>query len=219
MTGLDQKTTGPTGLLRNARLVPVLTIAREADAVPLARALVAGGVCTLEITLRTAAGMVAAKLIHAEVEDAIVGLGTVTTRRDLDVCVNNGLKFAFSPGASPALLDAAAEIGLDFVPGVQTASEIMACLERGFDVMKFFPASQAGGIPTLKALAGPFPQRQILSDRWDFGRNRRPPGSSCSNVRRRRRVLAGSGRNSSRQGIGTAITVRAPNTRWTIFDA
>ena len=153
----DKKTTGPTGLLRTARVVPVLTIAREADAVPLARALVAGGVRTLEITLRTAAGMAAAKLVHAEVEDAIVGLGTVLTQRDLEVCVNNGLKFAFSPGASPALLDAAATMGLDFVPGVQTASEIMACLERGFSVMKFFPAVPAGGIPALKALAGPFP--------------------------------------------------------------
>lgn len=150
--------TGPHSLLRSARLVPVLTIAREQDAVPLARALVAGGVRTLEITLRTAAGMSAAKLIHAEVEDAVVGLGTVLTRRDLEVCVNNGLKFAFSPGASPALLDAAAAIGLEFVPGVQTASEIMACLERGFHVMKFFPAVPAGGIPALKSLAGPFPQ-------------------------------------------------------------
>jgi len=125
--------------------------------VPLARALVAGGVHTLEITLRTAAGAVAAKAIHAEVEGAVVGLGTVLTRRDLEICVNNGLKFAFSPGAAPALLDAAATIGLDFVPGVQTASDVMACLERGFHVMKFFPAVPAGGIPTLKALAGPFP--------------------------------------------------------------
>ena len=158
MSGGETKTSGPVGLLRTALIVPVLTIAREEHAVPLARALCAGGVKTLEITLRTAAGASAAKLIHAEVPDAIVGLGTVLNKRDLELCVNNGLKFAFSPGASPALLDAAAEMGLDFVPGVQTASEIMACLERGFDVMKFFPASQAGGIPTLKALAGPFPQ-------------------------------------------------------------
>lgn len=157
MTGVEPRGASPTALLREARLVPVLTIAREAHAVPLARALVAGGVRTLEITLRTVAGAPAAKAIHAEVPDAIVGLGTVLTRRDLEFCRNNGLKFAFSPGASPALLDAAAEMGLNFVPGVQTASEIMACLERGFDVMKFFPASQAGGLPALRALAGPFP--------------------------------------------------------------
>ncbi len=149
---------GPRALLAGARLVPVLTIARVADAVPLARALCAGGVRTLEITLRTAAGLEAAKAIAAEVPEAIVGLGTVLTEHDLAMALKMGLSFAFSPGASPALLDAAAEAGLDFVPGVQTASEIMACLERGFDVMKFFPASQAGGLPTLRALAGPFPQ-------------------------------------------------------------
>ena len=157
MTSVDAGASGPIALLQTARLVPVLTIREEAHAVPLARALVAGGVTTLEITLRTAAGAPAAKAIRAEVPDAIVGLGTVLTGHDLDICLEYGLRFAFSPGASPALLDAAAERGLDFVPGVQTASEIMACLERGFDVMKFFPASQAGGIPTLKALAGPFP--------------------------------------------------------------
>ncbi len=149
---------GPRALLSGARLVPVLTIARVADAVPLARALCAGGVRTLEITLRTAAGPEAAKAIAAEVPEAIVGLGTVLNGHDLELAMKMGLSFAFSPGASPALLDAAAEAGLDFVPGVQTASEIMACLERGFDVMKFFPASQAGGLPTLRALAGPFPQ-------------------------------------------------------------
>ena len=149
---------GPRALLAGARLVPVLTIARVADAVPLARALCAGGVRTLEITLRTAAGPEAARAIATEVPEAIVGLGTVLTGHDLAIALKMGLSFAFSPGASPALLDAAAEAGLDFVPGVQTASEIMACLERGFDVMKFFPASQAGGLPTLRALAGPFPQ-------------------------------------------------------------
>ena len=148
---------GPIALLRNARLVPVLTIAHVDHAVPLARALVAGGVCTLEITLRTKAGAEAAKAIHDAVPDAIVGLGTVCTPADLELCMRLGLRFAFSPGASPTLLDAAAEMGLQFVPGVQTASEIMACLERGFDVMKFFPAVPAGGIPTLKSLAGPFP--------------------------------------------------------------
>lgn len=156
MTG--RAPTGPAALLSGARLVPVLTIASEAHAVPLARALCAGGVRTLEITLRTAAGAGAAKRIKDEVPEAIVGLGTVLNARDLELCRTMGLSFAFSPGASPALLDAAVEAGIDFVPGVQTASEIMACLERGFDVMKFFPASQAGGIAALKAQAGPFPQ-------------------------------------------------------------
>ena len=149
---------GPKALLRAAKLVPVLTIARVADAVPLARALCAGGVRTLEITLRTAHGLEAAKAIADEVDDAVVGLGTVLTGHDLERAAALGLRFAFSPGASPALLDAAAALDLTFVPGVQTASEIMASLERGFDVMKFFPAVPAGGMATLKALAGPFPQ-------------------------------------------------------------
>jgi 2-dehydro-3-deoxyphosphogluconate aldolase/(4S)-4-hydroxy-2-oxoglutarate aldolase len=144
--------------LRSATIVPVLTIQRVDQAVPLARALVAGGVRTLEVTLRTSAGAEAAKAMKAEVPEAIVGLGTVTRPQDLDLCRAMGLSFAFSPGASPALLDAAAQAGLDFVPGIQTASDIMACLERGFDVMKFFPAVPAGGIAALKALAGPFPQ-------------------------------------------------------------
>lgn len=152
-----EKPGSPKRLLEAARLVPVLTIRRVDHAVPLARALAAGGVKTLEITLRTEAGAAAAKAIKAEVEGVIVGLGTVTRPADLDLCLQMGLSFAFSPGASPALLDAAETAGLDFVPGVQTASEVMACLERGFDVMKFFPAAPAGGIATLRALAGPFP--------------------------------------------------------------
>lgn len=158
MTVSHQENSGAHALLRAARLVPVLTIERARDAVPLAHALVAGGVRTLEITLRTAAGLEAARLIKAEVPEAIVGLGTVTRRQDLELCREMGLRFAFSPGATPALLDAAAALGLDFVPGVQTASDIMACLERGFDAVKFFPAVPAGGIAALKALAGPFPQ-------------------------------------------------------------
>lgn len=158
MTGSDPLAAGPNALLHKAKLVPVLTIGSVAHAVPLARALVAGGVRTLEITLRTAAGEAAAVAIRNEVPEAIVGLGTVLTARDLEICTKERLDFAFSPGASPALLDAAVAAGIQFVPGVQTASEIMACLERGFDVMKFFPAVPAGGIATLKSLAGPFPQ-------------------------------------------------------------
>ena len=157
MSGSTKEAAGPLELLLNAKLIPVLTIAHEDHAVPLARALVAGGVRTLEITLRTKAGLAAAAAIKASVPDAIVGLGTVLNARDLALCKENGLHFAFSPGASPALLDAAATMGIDFVPGVQTASEIMASLERGFSVMKFFPAVPAGGIAALKALGGPFP--------------------------------------------------------------
>ena len=144
-------------LLRAARLITVLTIERLDRAVPLGQALVAGGVRTLEITLRTAAGADAAAAIQDEVPDAVVGLGTVLTRRDLELAKRLNLPFAFSPGATPELLDAAAELGIPFVPGIATASELMAAMARGFTTVKLFPAEQAGGIGTLKALSGPFP--------------------------------------------------------------
>jgi 2-dehydro-3-deoxyphosphogluconate aldolase/(4S)-4-hydroxy-2-oxoglutarate aldolase len=144
-------------LLRAARLIPVLTIERLDRAVPLGQALVAGGVRTLEVTLRTAAGADAAAAIQDEVPEAVVGLGTVLTRRDLELAKRLNLPFAFSPGATPELLDAAAELGVPFVPGVGTASELMAAIARGFTTVKLFPAEQVGGIGTLKALSGPFP--------------------------------------------------------------
>ncbi len=144
-------------LLRAARLVAVLTIERTEDAVPLARALVAGGVRTLEITLRTAAGADAAAAIQANVPDAVVGLGTVLTVSDLQLAQRLGLPFAFSPGATPELLDAARDLGVPFVPGIATASELIAAAARGFKAVKLFPAEQLGGIGALKALGGPFP--------------------------------------------------------------
>jgi len=144
-------------LLRAARLVAVLTIDRLSDAVPLARALVAGGVRTLEVTLRTAAGADSAAAIQDALPDAVVGLGTVLTPRDLELAHRLRLPFAFSPGATPDLLDAALALGVPFIPGVATASELMAALSRGFTVVKLFPAEQLGGVGALKALAGPFP--------------------------------------------------------------
>ncbi len=144
-------------LLRSARLVAVLTIERVEDAVPLARALVAGGVRTLEITLRTAAGADAAAAIQQSVPDAVVGLGTVLAPRDLELAKRLDLPFAFSPGATPALLDAARDLAVPFVPGVATASELIAAIARGFTTVKLFPAEQLGGVGALKALAGPFP--------------------------------------------------------------
>ena len=148
-------------LLRAARIVPVLTIHDAATAVPLARALVAGGVRTLEITLRTEAGAKAAEAIIAGVPDAVVGLGTVLTRRDLALARSIGATFAFSPGATPELLDAAAEDGIPFVPGIATASELMAAMARGFSTVKLFPAAQMGGIGALKALGAPFPEARF----------------------------------------------------------
>ena len=143
-------------ILQAARLVAVLTIERVDRAVPLARALIAGGVRTLEVTLRTRAGADAAAAIQAEVPGAVVGLGTVVTTRDLELTKSLGLPFAFSPGATPDLLDAAAELGNPFAPGIATASELMAATSRGFTIVKLFPAEQVGGIAALKAFAGPF---------------------------------------------------------------
>jgi 2-dehydro-3-deoxyphosphogluconate aldolase/(4S)-4-hydroxy-2-oxoglutarate aldolase len=144
-------------LLRAAVIVPVLTIERAADAVPLARALVAGGVRTLEITLRTEAAVAAAKAVIADVPDAIVGIGTVLSARDFELAQSIGARFTVSPGTTPELLDSAANSDLPFLPGVASASELMRARERGFDVLKFFPAEQAGGIAMLRAWAGPFP--------------------------------------------------------------
>lgn len=148
-------------LFKAARVIPVITIDRVEDAVPLARALVAGGVRTLEITLRTAAALEAAKAIIAGVPDAIVGMGTVLNSSDLAQAASIGAKFSLSPGATPELLEAASRSEVPFVPGIATASELMAALAHGFGVCKFFPAQQAGGIPALRALAGPFPQARF----------------------------------------------------------
>lgn len=148
-------------MLRAARLVPVLTIHDAARAPDLARALVAGGVRMLEVTLRTPAGAAAAEAIRDEVPEALVGLGTVMTARDLDLARDLGLPFAFSPGATPELLDQAAKADFAFVPGVGTASELMAALARGFSTVKLFPAKQVGGIGMLKSLAGPFPEARF----------------------------------------------------------
>jgi 2-dehydro-3-deoxyphosphogluconate aldolase / (4S)-4-hydroxy-2-oxoglutarate aldolase len=158
MNPAEARRTKLDDLLRVAPLIPVITIERAADAVPLARALVAGGLQALEITLRTPAAPAAAAAIAKEVPEAILGLGTVLTAQDLERARALNAGFALSPGATPEVLDAAAERDLPFIPGVQTASELMAALARGFDVVKFFPAGPAGGIAALRALAGPFPQ-------------------------------------------------------------
>jgi 2-dehydro-3-deoxyphosphogluconate aldolase/(4S)-4-hydroxy-2-oxoglutarate aldolase len=158
MSPAEARRTKLDDLLRVAPLIPVITIERVSDAVPLARALVAGGLQAIEITLRTPAASAAAAAIAKEVPEAILGLGTVLTAQDLDQARALNARFALSPGATPEVLDAAAERDLPFIPGVQTASELMAALARGFDVVKFFPAGPAGGIAALRALAGPFPQ-------------------------------------------------------------
>ena len=148
-------------LLAIGRVIPVITLDRVAEAVPLARALVAGGVRLLEITLRTQAGLEGARAIIREVPEAVVGIGTVLTPDDMKRAVDVGARFALSPGATPALLDAAAASPIPFLPGVATASEVMEAMARGFDTAKFFPATAAGGLAALRALAGPFPQARF----------------------------------------------------------
>ncbi len=138
-----------------APVVPVLTIERQADAVPLARALVRGGLPVLEITLRTAAALGALQAIASEVPDAVVGAGTVLNARQLDQAQQAGARFAVSPGCTADLAAAASASGLPFLPGVQTVSEAMRLAERGFGLLKFFPADAAGGLGWLKSVAAP----------------------------------------------------------------
>jgi 2-dehydro-3-deoxyphosphogluconate aldolase/(4S)-4-hydroxy-2-oxoglutarate aldolase len=140
-----------------APVVPVITIEDASAAVPLARALVAGGLPVVEITLRTPAAVEAARAIIAEVKEAVVGIGTVLKPDDLQRAEGLGAAFAISPGLSIELLHAAASGNLPFVPGIQTASDLIACVTRGYDLVKFFPAVPAGGLATLNALGGPFP--------------------------------------------------------------
>jgi len=144
-------------LFAQATIIPVLTIERLEDAVPLARALVAGGVRTLEITLRTPVAIESAKAIMAHVPEAVVGIGTILNADDLARAEGIGARFGISPGATPDLLKAAAASALPFAPGIATASELMLALAHGFNLVKFFPAEQSGGIKALRALAGPFP--------------------------------------------------------------
>ncbi|ACL59412.1 bifunctional 4-hydroxy-2-oxoglutarate aldolase/2-dehydro-3-deoxy-phosphogluconate aldolase [Methylobacterium nodulans] len=148
-------------LLTDAPVIPVITVPELAQAVPLARALVAGGIRTLEITLRTPVARDAARAIIAEVPEAVVGIGTVLTPHDLQAAHDLGARFALSPGATPELLREAAASDMAFMPGIATPSELMQVLEAGFRIAKFFPAVPAGGQAALKALAGPFPQARF----------------------------------------------------------
>jgi 2-dehydro-3-deoxyphosphogluconate aldolase / (4S)-4-hydroxy-2-oxoglutarate aldolase len=148
-------------LFRQAVVIPVLTIERLEDAVPLAKALVAGGVRVLEVTLRTPVAIPAAQAIITNVPEAVVGIGTILNADDLARAEALGAVFGISPGATPDLLKAAAASALPFAPGIATASELMQALAHGFNLVKFFPAEQSGGIKALRALAGPFPDARF----------------------------------------------------------
>ncbi|MEV6616527.1 bifunctional 4-hydroxy-2-oxoglutarate aldolase/2-dehydro-3-deoxy-phosphogluconate aldolase [Streptomyces sp. NPDC051051] len=144
-----------------APVVPVVVVADVVDAVPLARALVAGGLPAIEVTLRTPAALDAIREIAGAVPDAVVGAGTVLTQEQVTDCRAAGARFLVSPGWTDALLTAMRASGLPFLPGVSTTSEVVALLERGVREMKFFPAQAAGGTPYLRSLAGPLPQARF----------------------------------------------------------
>ncbi len=144
-------------LLCLAPVVPVLIVERVQDALPLARALVKGGLPLLEITLRTPAALDAIEVIAAEIEGAVVGAGTVLNGDQLEAVARRGAKFAVSPGVTDTLLRDARDLPVPLLPGTATASDVMRLLDHGFAFMKFFPAEPAGGIAYLKALASPLP--------------------------------------------------------------
>ena len=145
-------------ILDIAPVVPVVVLDHPDRAVPLARALLDGGVGIIEITLRTNAALPAIEAIAAEVPEMVVGAGTLVTPLQVEAAVAAGARFLVSPGTTPHLLDALADTGLPYLPGVATISEILTVLDRGITEMKFFPAESSGGTAALRAFAGPLPQ-------------------------------------------------------------
>lgn len=148
-------------VMQDAPVIPVIVLHDVAHAVPLARALMAGGIRMLEITLRTSVALECMSVIRAEVPEAIVGAGTVCSARDVDACLEAGARFAVSPGYTSQLGLTCRERGLPLLPGVATAGEIMQAQDDGYTELKFFPALQAGGVAMLKALNGPFSHIQF----------------------------------------------------------
>jgi 2-dehydro-3-deoxyphosphogluconate aldolase/(4S)-4-hydroxy-2-oxoglutarate aldolase len=148
----------PLDVLNSGPVVPVIVIRDIKHAVPLAKALLAGGIKVLEITLRSEVAVDAIRLISKEVPEAIVGAGTVASQQDLTAVAEAGAVFAISPGLTPALLTAANQGTIALIPGISTASELMFGMEMGYTAFKFFPAGAAGGVKMLKSIGGPFPR-------------------------------------------------------------
>jgi 2-dehydro-3-deoxyphosphogluconate aldolase / (4S)-4-hydroxy-2-oxoglutarate aldolase len=145
-------------LIDGAVVIPVLTLRDIATAIPLAEALARGGLAVLEITLRTEGALDAVEAIAKALPDVAVGAGTVLDRDQLRAAAERGCRFAVSPGATPALLDAAEDAGIPFLPGAATAGEVMAMAERGYLRQKLFPAEASGGVAFLRSLGEPLPQ-------------------------------------------------------------
>ena len=143
-------------VMSDAPVIPVIVLSDVAHAVPLARALVAGGIRMLEVTLRTPVALACIEAIAREVPEAVAGAGTVRSAADAQASAKAGARFAVSPGYTHSVGKACRELGLPLLPGVATGGEIMAAQEDGYNQLKFFPAMQAGGLAMLKAWQGPF---------------------------------------------------------------
>lgn len=163
-TTLEQRQDRAAALLRAAGVMPVLTVDSVDQALSLARALVAGGLRTLELTLRTPAALDALSAIKEQIPDCIVGAGTVLAPAQVDAVEELGADFIVTPGTSPHLLDALLASTLPIVPGAATPSELLALSESGVRVAKLFPAALLGGIAYLKTIAGPLPHMQLCAN-------------------------------------------------------
>src|SRR5881227_3039934 len=161
----------PSLLMAKVPVIPVLTIERVTDAVPLARALVAGGLPVIEVTLRTKSALDAIRAIAGEVPDCVVGVGTVTRVGDIAAAVAAGAKYLVSPGTPPELASALADASVPVLPGCATVTEAMALSGRGFKVLKFFPAEASGGVAWLKSIAAPLPDLKFCPTGGIDGKN------------------------------------------------
>ena len=147
----------PLEVLNAGPVIPVIVLEEIEHAVPLANALLKGGIKVLEITLRSEVAVEAIARVSREIPEAVVGAGTVTSAGDLQSVADAGAVFAISPGLTPTLLDAANLGPITLIPGISTASELMFGMEKGYRAFKFFPAGAAGGVRMLKSIGGPFP--------------------------------------------------------------
>lgn len=145
-----------------ARILPVVVLERAEDAVPLARALMEGGLPVAEVTFRTAAAAESLRRIRLEVPDMLLGAGTVLTGEQLDLAKASGAQFIVTPGFNPAIVAAAQALGLPIVPGINNPTGIEQAMSFGLEAVKFFPAEPSGGVPFLKALAGPYPAMRFV---------------------------------------------------------
>ena len=151
------RTPSESSLLSRVPVVPVVVVDDPAHAVPVARALVAGGLPVIELTLRTPVALDAIRAIASEVPEILVGAGTIVTPGQAKEALDAGAQFLVSPGSTPSLLGAMADTGLPFLPGTATVSEVLAVLEAGYTELKFFPAEASGGAAFLKSVAAPVP--------------------------------------------------------------